>query len=53
MLRTARGQHRAPPIPDLLIAATAEKSGLIALAVDRDFALIADITGQPVEQLRL
>lgn len=49
MLLADRGQHRAPPIPDLLIAATAEKAGLTVLAVDKDFDLIAAITGQPVE----
>ncbi len=48
-----RGQHRAPAIPDLLIAATAELAGLTVLALDKDFELIADITGQPVEKLRL
>lgn len=47
----ARGQHRAPSIPDLLIAATAEHAGLVVLHVDKDFELIADITGQPVERL--
>lgn len=53
LLLTDRGQHRAPSIPDLLIAATAEKAGLTVLAVDKDFDLIAEITGQPVETLRL
>lgn len=48
-----RGHHRAPSIPDLLIAATAEKAGLTVLAVDKDFDLIADITGQPVDTLTL
>jgi predicted nucleic acid-binding protein len=51
MLLADRGQHRAPSIPDLLIAATAEKVGLTVLAVDKDFDLIAAITGQPVETL--
>lgn len=51
MLLADRGQHRAPSIPDLLIAATAEKTGLTVLAVDKDFDLIAEITGQPVENL--
>lgn len=51
MLLADRGQHRAPSIPDLLIAATAEKAGLTVLAVDKDFDLIATITGQPVETL--
>lgn len=46
-----QGHHRAPSIPDLLIAATAEKAGLTVLAVDEDFDLIASITGQPVETL--
>src|SRR5690606_21475900 len=44
-----RGAHRAPSIPDLLIAATAEKAGLTVLAADKDFTLIAAITGQPIE----
>ncbi len=46
-----RGQHRAPSIPDLLIAATAEVARLTVLHLDKDFELIADITGQPVERL--
>ncbi|MHB8274130.1 MAG: PIN domain-containing protein [Dermatophilaceae bacterium] len=46
-----RGQHRAPSIPDLLIAATAEFSNRVVLHVDKDFELIADLTGQPVERL--
>lgn len=51
MLLADRGQHRAPSIPDLLIAATAEKTGLTVLAADKDFELIAAVTGQPVETL--
>lgn len=51
MLLADGGQHRAASIPDLLIAATAEKAGLTVLAVDKDFELIAEITGQPVERL--
>lgn len=47
-----RGQHRAPSIPDLLIAATAELADLTVLAIDKDFDLIAQVTGQPVERLR-
>ena len=49
LLLADRGQHRAPSIPDLLIAATAEKAGLTVLAADKDFTLIAAITGQPIE----
>jgi predicted nucleic acid-binding protein len=53
MLLADRGQHRAPSIPDLLVAATAEKAGLTVLAVDKVFELIAEITGQPIETLEV
>lgn len=46
-----RGQHRAPSIPDLIIAATAELAGLTVLHVDKDFEIIANVTGQPLEPL--
>ncbi len=48
-----RGQHRAPSIPDLLIAATAELAELTVLHLDKDFELIAALTGQPHERLAL
>lgn len=48
-----RGHHRAPSIPDLLIAATAELGQSSVLHLDKDFDLIADFTGQVVERLRL
>lgn len=48
-----RGVHRAPSIPDLLIAATAELSGCVVLHMDKDFELIAEVTGQPVVRLRM
>ena len=48
-----RGQHRAPSIPDLLIAATAEISNRIVLHLDKDFDLIAELTGQPLERLTM
>jgi hypothetical protein len=48
-----RGQHRAPSIPDLMIAAAAELAGLTVLHLDKDFELIADLTGQPVERLQV
>lgn len=51
-LLSQRGQHRAPSIPDLLIAAIAETAGLTVLHDDKDFDLIAQVTGQPVERLR-
>lgn len=46
-----RGQHRAPAVPDLLIAATAELAGLVILHLDKDFELIAEVTSQPLERL--
>jgi predicted nucleic acid-binding protein len=46
-----QGQHRAPSIPDLLVAATAELAGLTVLHVDKNFELIAGITGQTTERL--
>jgi hypothetical protein len=45
------GQHRAPSVPDLIIAATAELAELVVLHCDKDFDLIASVTGQPVEWL--
>lgn len=50
-LLAERGQHRAPSVPDLIIAATAELAELTVLHVDKDFELIAGVTGQPVERL--
>jgi predicted nucleic acid-binding protein len=38
-----RGHHRAPSIPDLLVAATAEVAQLTVLHVDKDFELIASL----------
>jgi predicted nucleic acid-binding protein len=46
-----RGQHRAPSIPDLLVAAVAERGRLTVLHVDKDFELIAGVTGQAVQRL--
>ena len=42
------GRHRVP-IPDLIIAATAEASDLILLHYDQDYDLIAEVTRQPAE----
>ncbi len=53
ILLAGRGQHRAPSIPDLIIAATAELVGLTVLHLDKDFELIATLTGQPTERLRV
>jgi len=46
-------QHRAPSIPDLIVAAAAELAGLTVLHLDKDFDLIAEITGQPMERLNV
>jgi predicted nucleic acid-binding protein len=41
-----QGAHRAASIPDLLIAAVAERRGVTVLHYDGDFELIAKVTGQ-------
>jgi predicted nucleic acid-binding protein len=38
--------HTAVSVPDLLVAAVAEQVGLPVLHYDRDFDLIAEVTGQ-------
>lgn len=48
-LLARQGKHRAASIPDLLIAAVAERAELAILHYDRDFDLIASVTGQAVE----
>jgi predicted nucleic acid-binding protein len=48
-LLAERSQHRAVPLPDLLIAACAESAGLTVLHYDADFDRIATITGQPTQ----
>lgn len=53
LLLADQGQHRAASVPDLIIAASAELAGLTVLHMDKDFDLIANITGQPVERLQL
>jgi predicted nucleic acid-binding protein len=50
-LLAGRGQHRAPSVPGLIIAATAELAGLTVLHFNKDFDLIATVTGQPAEWL--
>jgi predicted nucleic acid-binding protein len=50
-LLAERGQHRAPSIPDLVIAAIAETAGLVVLHEDKDFELIAEVTGQEMQRL--
>jgi predicted nucleic acid-binding protein len=52
-LLASDGHYRAPSVADLLIAATAELAGLSVLHIDKDFELIAALTRQPTERLRL
>lgn len=42
-----RGQQRAVGLPDLLVAAVAERHRVTVLHYDKDFDLIAAVTGQP------
>jgi predicted nucleic acid-binding protein len=51
LLARHRGNGHRRPIPDLIIAATAELSGAEVLHVDGDYELIAEVTGQPVRRL--
>jgi predicted nucleic acid-binding protein len=48
---TERGTHRSAGPVDLLIAATAERAGLIVLCDDRDFETVSTVTGQPVRRV--
>jgi predicted nucleic acid-binding protein len=41
--------HRAPKLPDAIVAVAAERSGLTVLHYDKDFDLIARVTGQSCE----
>jgi predicted nucleic acid-binding protein len=44
-----RGRHRGVNVPDLVVAAAAERAGLTVLHYDADFDLIASVTEQPTE----
>lgn len=48
-LLAERSQHRAVPLPDLLVAACAESAELTVLHYDADFERIASLTGQPTQ----
>lgn len=41
------GEQRSVPLPDLLIAAVAERNRVVVVHYDADYDLIAEITGQP------
>jgi predicted nucleic acid-binding protein len=44
-----RSQHRAVPLPDLIVAACAESAGLTVLHYDAHYDRIAEITSQPTQ----
>jgi predicted nucleic acid-binding protein len=44
-----RSQHRAVPLPDLLVAACAERAKLAVLHYDADFERVAELTGQAAQ----
>ena len=46
---TRRGQHHSAGAVDLVVAATAELQGLTLLHRDRDFEVIAAVTGQALQ----
>jgi predicted nucleic acid-binding protein len=48
---TESGAHRSAGAVDLLVAATAELSGLTVLHYDNDFDTVAHVTGQPTRWL--
>jgi predicted nucleic acid-binding protein len=48
-LLAATSQHRSVSLPDLLVAACAERNGLTVLHYDADYDRIARLTGQPVQ----
>ena len=47
----AGGRHRQVKLTDLLVAAAAEAAEVPVLHYDRDFELIAEVTGQPVRAI--
>lgn len=46
-LLAGRSQHRGVSLPDLLIAACAERAELTVLHYDADYDRVAKVTGQP------
>jgi predicted nucleic acid-binding protein len=48
-LLAQRSQHRSVSIPDLIVAATAERYSLIVLHYDGDYDRLAAVTAQPAE----
>ncbi|MEU9502070.1 PIN domain nuclease [Streptomyces sp. NPDC048196] len=48
---TRNGQHRSAGPVDLVVAATAELLGLTLVHCDRDFEVIAAVSGQPTHMI--
>ncbi|RKN07875.1 PIN domain nuclease [Streptomyces radicis] len=48
---TESGLHRSAGAIDLLVAATAEREGLIVLHDDRDYEAVSRVTGLPVKRV--
>lgn len=46
---STRSQHRGAALPDLLIAATAERHRVTVLHYDHEYDLISSVTGQDVQ----
>jgi len=51
LLAALSGNGHRRPIPDLIIAATAELHGAEVLHVDSDYDMIAQVTDQPMRRL--
>jgi predicted nucleic acid-binding protein len=51
LLAARSGNGNRHPIPDLIIAATAELHQAEVLHVDNDYDMIAEVTGRPVRRL--
>ena len=51
LLAAHSGNGHRRPIPDLIVAATAELHGAEVLHVDGDYEMIAEVTGQPMRRL--
>jgi len=51
LLAAHGGNGHRRPIPDLIIAATAELHGAEVLHVDSDYDMIARVTDQPMRRL--
>jgi predicted nucleic acid-binding protein len=47
VMLAAANRHRSVRIPDLILAAVAERAGLTILHYDADFDHVAEVTGQP------